>query len=297
MRCVRRASRSSRRRTATAIHDAAIEASRTLAGEGAAIRLCEGFDGGTDEFIVVAADGDTGDAIGARFSLDVLQEWKRQRLLDRDAYVVQTHESTIREPLRPPRPRGGLRARRTVVHARRVPRHDGRGDPRGDAVVGRRQPPGALVAGGARAGERGAHGGPAAASERGAVRVAGQELLGRGGGRSSRPPWSATRARPLLGCSEPTPGSWRARASSTSCTRTTRRGCCRSSRPPATGRATPASWSSACAIATAPTSRPRPCARACCTTRTSAGSCSTPVTSRNASSSNGSWSTRRSTTR
>ena len=82
-----------------AIHDAAIEASRTLAGEGAAIRLCEGFDGGTDEFIVVAADGDTGDAIGAHFSLDVLQEWKRQRLLDRDAYVVQTHESTIREPL------------------------------------------------------------------------------------------------------------------------------------------------------------------------------------------------------
>jgi diguanylate cyclase (GGDEF)-like protein/PAS domain S-box-containing protein len=82
-----------------AIHDAAIEASRTLAGEGASIRLCEGFDGGTDEFVVVAADGDTGDAIGAHFSLDVLQEWKRQRLLDRDAYVVQTHESTIREPL------------------------------------------------------------------------------------------------------------------------------------------------------------------------------------------------------
>jgi diguanylate cyclase (GGDEF)-like protein/PAS domain S-box-containing protein len=82
-----------------AIHEAAIEASRTLAGEGAAIRLCESFDGGSDEFIVVAADGDTTNAIGARFSLDVLQEWKRQRLLDRDAYVVQTHESTIREPL------------------------------------------------------------------------------------------------------------------------------------------------------------------------------------------------------
>ena len=85
-----------------AIHDAAIEASRTLAGEGAAIRLCEGSDGGTDEFIVVAADGDTTDAVGARFSLGVLQEWKRQRLLDRDAYVVQTHESTIREPLNLP---------------------------------------------------------------------------------------------------------------------------------------------------------------------------------------------------
>ena len=85
-----------------AIHDAAIEAARTLAGEGAAIRLCEGFDGEVDEFIVVAADGDAADALGARFSLDVLQVWKRQRLLDRDAYVVQTHESTIREPLNLP---------------------------------------------------------------------------------------------------------------------------------------------------------------------------------------------------
>ena len=85
-----------------AIHDAAIEASRTLAGEGAAIRLCEVSDEGTDEFIVVAADGDTTDAVDARFSLGVLQEWKRQRLLDRDAYVVQTHESTIREPLNLP---------------------------------------------------------------------------------------------------------------------------------------------------------------------------------------------------
>ena len=82
-----------------AIHGAAIEASRTLAGEGAAIRLCEGFDGGTDEFIVVAADGDAVDVIGAHFSLDVLQEWKQQRLRDRDAYVVQTHESTIRDSL------------------------------------------------------------------------------------------------------------------------------------------------------------------------------------------------------
>ena len=83
-----------------AIHEAAIEASRTLAGVGAGIRLCEGVDGGTDEFVVVAADGDSAGVIATRFSLDVLQEWKRQRLRDRDAYVVQAHESTIREPLR-----------------------------------------------------------------------------------------------------------------------------------------------------------------------------------------------------
>ena len=80
------------------------------------------------------------------------------------------------------RARGGLRARRTVVHARRVPRHDGRGDPRGDARIRGRQPQGALFPGGARARERGAHRRPAAPSERGAVRVVGQELLRRGGG-------------------------------------------------------------------------------------------------------------------
>ncbi|MGZ5295661.1 MAG: putative bifunctional diguanylate cyclase/phosphodiesterase [Actinomycetota bacterium] len=82
-----------------AIHEAAIEAARTLAGESAAIRLCEEFDEGRNEFVVVAADGDATDVVGRRFSLDVLQDWKRQRLLDRDAYVVQSHESTIREPL------------------------------------------------------------------------------------------------------------------------------------------------------------------------------------------------------
>jgi diguanylate cyclase (GGDEF)-like protein/PAS domain S-box-containing protein len=82
-----------------AIHEAAIEAARSLAGEGAAIRLCEGAEGGKDEFVVLAADGDSFDVVGSRFSLDVLQDWKRQRLLDRDAYVVQSHESTIREPL------------------------------------------------------------------------------------------------------------------------------------------------------------------------------------------------------
>ncbi len=48
---------------------------------------------------MVAADGERADVVGSRFSLDILQDWKRQRLLDRDAYVVQTHESTIRDPL------------------------------------------------------------------------------------------------------------------------------------------------------------------------------------------------------
>jgi diguanylate cyclase (GGDEF)-like protein/PAS domain S-box-containing protein len=82
-----------------AIHDAAIEAARALAGEDAAVRLCEEFDGGPDDFVVVAADGEASDVVGRRFSLDVLQHWKRQRLLDRDAYVVESHESTIGVPL------------------------------------------------------------------------------------------------------------------------------------------------------------------------------------------------------
>ena len=109
----------------------------------------------------------------------ILQEWKRQRLLDRDAYVVQTHESTIREPLNLPFHEEG-----SVLVAPLFMRDEFRGmmvvARRRRCLVGRRQPPGALVAGGARAGECGAHGGPAAASERGAVRVAGPELLGHG---------------------------------------------------------------------------------------------------------------------
>ncbi len=89
------------------IHQAAIEAARALAGEDGAIRLCEASDEGPDEFLVVAADGDASDLVGPHFSLEVLQDWKRQRLLDRDAYLVQSHDSTIAEPLLLPRDVGG----------------------------------------------------------------------------------------------------------------------------------------------------------------------------------------------
>jgi diguanylate cyclase (GGDEF)-like protein/PAS domain S-box-containing protein len=86
-----------------AIHGAAIEAAQALAGEGAAIRLCEGSDEEPDVIVVVAADEGATDVVGRRFSLDVLQAWKRQQLFDREAYVVQTHESTIGGPLSLPR--------------------------------------------------------------------------------------------------------------------------------------------------------------------------------------------------
>ena len=121
-----------------AIHEAAIEAARALAGESAAIRLCEGSDGGAERLRRGRRRRRSDRRDRRRFSLDVLQEWKRQRLLDRDAYVVQSHESTIREPLSLPDGRRGLRARRSAVHARRVPRDDGGRDGRGDA--GRRSP-------------------------------------------------------------------------------------------------------------------------------------------------------------
>jgi diguanylate cyclase (GGDEF)-like protein/PAS domain S-box-containing protein len=78
-----------------AIHEAAIEAARALGGDDAVVRLCEDADEGADELIVVAADlGSTG-VVGRRFPLSVLQDWKRRRLLDRDAYVVRSHESTL----------------------------------------------------------------------------------------------------------------------------------------------------------------------------------------------------------
>ncbi len=82
-----------------AIHGAAIEAARTLAGDEAAVRFCELAEDGSDELIVIAAEGGVEDVVDRRLSLTVLQEWKRQRLMDRDAYVVRSYETTLRAPL------------------------------------------------------------------------------------------------------------------------------------------------------------------------------------------------------
>ncbi|MEA2579549.1 MAG: hypothetical protein QOE83_441 [Actinomycetota bacterium] len=82
----------------SAIHDAAIDAARSLAGAGAAIRMCEQPDEG-GALVVVASTGGLADATGAEFALGDLQEWKLRRLMDRDAYVVKMHESTLRDPL------------------------------------------------------------------------------------------------------------------------------------------------------------------------------------------------------
>ena len=111
--------------------------------------------------------------------------------------------------------RRGVRARGADLHARRVPRHDGGRDGRRDARLRRRQPPGALLAGRARARERGAHRGPAAAGR-----------ARRGSPRSSRTPPTSSRSssrppdplrQPVARrvCSDPDPRSSRERASST----------------------------------------------------------------------------------
>jgi diguanylate cyclase (GGDEF)-like protein/PAS domain S-box-containing protein len=82
------------------IHEAAIDAARALAGEDAAIRMCDEPEGDAQLVVVAAAGGE--DAHGVRFAFSTLQEWKRQRLLEGDAYVVRSYESTLRDPLRLP---------------------------------------------------------------------------------------------------------------------------------------------------------------------------------------------------
>ena len=80
------------------IHSAAIDAAQSLAGTDAAIRMCEERDEASG-LEVVAAAGGRADVVGTRFSLEDLQEWKRERLLENDAYLVASYESTLRDTL------------------------------------------------------------------------------------------------------------------------------------------------------------------------------------------------------
>jgi diguanylate cyclase (GGDEF)-like protein/PAS domain S-box-containing protein len=80
------------------IHEAAIEAARALAGQDASIRMCDKLDD-SEELVVMAAAGGGVDVHALRFSFSTLQEWKRERLLSNDAYVIKGYESTLREPL------------------------------------------------------------------------------------------------------------------------------------------------------------------------------------------------------
>ncbi|MGZ5292393.1 MAG: putative bifunctional diguanylate cyclase/phosphodiesterase [Actinomycetota bacterium] len=80
------------------IHSAAIDAAQSLAGIDAAIRMCEERSEASG-LEVVAAAGGRADVVGSRFSLEILQEWKRERLLENDAYLVAAYESTLRDTL------------------------------------------------------------------------------------------------------------------------------------------------------------------------------------------------------
>jgi diguanylate cyclase (GGDEF)-like protein/PAS domain S-box-containing protein len=80
------------------IHSAAIDAAQALAGVDAAIRMCDAPNDGED-LEVVAAAGGRADVVGIAFPLTILQQWKQERLLENDAYMVRSYESTLRDPL------------------------------------------------------------------------------------------------------------------------------------------------------------------------------------------------------
>ena len=75
------------------IHRAAIDAVAALAGEGAAVRMCDSPQR-PGRFVVMASSG-AGDAKGARFTLTLFPVWKTEQLQANTAFVVQTHESTL----------------------------------------------------------------------------------------------------------------------------------------------------------------------------------------------------------
>ena len=76
---------------AEGIHAAAIEATIALAGENAAVRICE--LNGSGVFEVVAAAGGTTEPIGLQFPLSDIRASRRERLLANRAYTVETGDS------------------------------------------------------------------------------------------------------------------------------------------------------------------------------------------------------------
>ena len=81
--------------SAEGIHAAAIEATLALAGEDAAVRLCE--MNSTGAFEVVAAAGGATEPVGIELHLGDIRESRRGQLLANRAYVVETRESGARD--------------------------------------------------------------------------------------------------------------------------------------------------------------------------------------------------------
>jgi diguanylate cyclase (GGDEF)-like protein/PAS domain S-box-containing protein len=88
------------------IYASTLTAARSLAGEEAAIRVCEVQEGGDVLEVVASVGGDAGE--GRRFPLSLLEDWKRERLLERRTYSVVAGESPIREPLGLPSDQGAI---------------------------------------------------------------------------------------------------------------------------------------------------------------------------------------------
>ena len=174
--------------------------------------------------------GGTEVADGHAFAFSTLDDWKRQRLLERGPTRSRPRRATCASrSVSPTRP--------GVIFTAPLFIRDEFGGLMVVAIAGRprqgrhRRPGGPGVAGGAGARERRAHRGHPDRAEREALRLPGAERLATSSPSSNPTRRSATRARPSRACSATSPASWRARGSPTSSAPRTRRACCRSSRP------------------------------------------------------------------
>ncbi len=82
------------------IYEAALEATRSLAGLNAAVRVCVVKDEG-DTLVVVASAGGSRDTVGETFDFSSLAAWKREKLLGHGSYQVPASESSMQDELDP----------------------------------------------------------------------------------------------------------------------------------------------------------------------------------------------------
>jgi diguanylate cyclase (GGDEF)-like protein/PAS domain S-box-containing protein len=80
------------------IYAAALQAGRSIAGEGSVIRVLAGEDH-PETFTVVAASGGEEAVLGETISLSILPSWKRDRLKSHRSYEVPTYEAELAQPL------------------------------------------------------------------------------------------------------------------------------------------------------------------------------------------------------
>jgi diguanylate cyclase (GGDEF)-like protein/PAS domain S-box-containing protein len=77
------------------IYASTLTAAHSLAGEDAAVRICE-VQEDPDTLEVVASLGGASGIEGTQFAFSQLDEWKRQRLLERRTYSVAAAQATVR---------------------------------------------------------------------------------------------------------------------------------------------------------------------------------------------------------